>query len=44
MSNTEQYRHSLFVRTALDWNHLNDNAVLAEKQEGFKAAIADHRD
>ena len=43
-SNTEQYRHSFFVLTALDWNHLDDNAVLAEKPEGFKAAIADHRD
>ena len=33
-----------FVRTAVDWNHLDANTVSAEKLESFKSALAVHRD
>jgi hypothetical protein len=35
--------HSFFVRTAVDWNHLDENTVSAEKLESFKSALAVHR-
>jgi hypothetical protein len=37
-------KHSFFVQTAVDWNHLDENTVFAEKLESFKSALADHRD
>ena len=43
-SRTDQYKHSFFVQTAVDWNHLDENTVSAEKLESFKFALADHRD
>ena len=30
-SRTNQYKHSFFVQTAVDWNHLDKNTVSAEK-------------
>jgi hypothetical protein len=41
---TDQYKHSFFVQTAVDWNHLDENTVSAEKLESLKSALADHRD
>jgi hypothetical protein len=37
---TDQYKHSFFIQTAVDWNHLDENTVSAEKLESFKSAIA----
>ena len=42
-SRTDQYKHSFFVRTAVDWNHLDENTVSAEKLESFKSALAVYR-
>jgi hypothetical protein len=42
-SRTDQYKHSFFIRTAIDWNH-QENTVSAEKLESFKSALAVHRD
>ena len=39
-SRTDQYKHSFFVRTAVDWNHLDENTVSAEKLESFKSVFA----
>ena len=41
---TDQYRHSFFVRTSIDWNHLEEDTVRATKLEDFKAAIVQNRD
>ena len=41
---TEQYRNSFFVRTAINWNHLDDNTVSSTKVESFKLALARYRD
>ena len=41
---TDQSKHSFFVQTAVDWNHLDENTVSAEKLESFKSALADHHD
>ena len=38
-SRTNQYKHSFFVRTAVDWNHLDENTVSGEKLENFKSAL-----
>ena len=43
-SRTDQYKYSFFVQTAVDWNHLDENTVSAEKLVSFKSALADHRD
>ena len=34
---TDQYKYSFFVRTAVDWNHLDENTVSAEKLESFSS-------
>ena len=36
-SRTDQYKHSFFVQTAVDWNHLDENTVSAEKLESFNS-------
>jgi len=41
---TEQYKNSLFVRTAIDWNHLDDRVVCVSKTEEFKSALLSQRD
>ena len=43
-SRNDQYKHSFFIQTAVDWNHLDENTVSAEKLESFNSALADHRD
>jgi hypothetical protein len=35
----EQYKNSFFVRTAIDWNNLEDNIVQSKTTEDFKTAI-----
>ena len=35
---TEQYKHSFFIRTTVEWNHLDSDTVHAETVEGFKSA------
>ena len=42
-SRADQYKHSFFVHTAVDWNHLGENTVSEEKLESFKFALADNR-
>jgi hypothetical protein len=39
-SNTEQYRNSLFIRTAIDWNHLENSLVRAKTTEKLKGLLA----
>ena len=43
-SRTDQYKHSFFVWTAVDWNHLDENTVSAKKLKSFKSVFAVHRD
>jgi hypothetical protein len=43
-SRTDQYKHSFFVQTAVDWNHMDENTVSAEKLESFKSVLAEHCD
>jgi hypothetical protein len=38
--NTEQYKNSLFIRTAIDWNHLENSLVTAKTTEEFKGLLA----
>ena len=38
-SNTEQFRHSFFVRSIIDWNHLEEQTVHAKTVENFKTAL-----
>ena len=35
-SRTDQYRHSFFVQTAVDWNHLPDDVVYSKSIDIFK--------
>ncbi|XP_071166247.1 uncharacterized protein [Mytilus edulis] len=43
-SKTEQYKNSIFVRTAINWNHLEDSVVCATTTEEFKSALLSKRD
>ena len=36
---SEQYKNSFFVRTAIDWNNLDDNIVQSKTTEDFKTAV-----
>ena len=38
-SKTDQYRNSFFIRTAVDWNHLNNSTVQAKSLETFKSLL-----
>ena len=38
-SKTEQYRHSFFVQTAVDWNHLPEQVVQSKTIETFKSQL-----
>lgn len=38
-SRTDQYKHSFFIRTAIDLNHLCDPAVLCDSIGGFKSSL-----
>lgn len=37
---TEQLKNSFFVRTAVDWNHLDNTAVHADSVDSFRTIIA----
>jgi len=37
--NTDQYKHSFFVQTVLDWNQLDDSVVSAKTVECFKSRL-----
>ena len=37
--NTEQFRNSFFVKTVIQWNHLEESVVTAETVEGFRSAL-----
>ena len=36
---TEQLKHPFFVRTVVEWNHLDTETVRAETVESFKQAL-----
>ena len=36
---TDQYRHSFFVQTVLEWNHLDNETVTASSIDNFKKKI-----
>ena len=38
-SRTEQLKHSFFVKTVVEWNHLDTEVVRAETVESFKEAL-----
>lgn len=37
---SENYKHSFFVRTALDWNKLSESVVKADSIQCFKTQVA----
>jgi len=39
-SKSEPYRHSFFVRTIIDWNHLEDDIADAPSTEAFRERLA----
>ena len=39
-STCEQYKHSFFVQTVIDWNHLSDQIVNSKSLSSFKGALA----
>ena len=36
---TEPFKHSFFIKTVLDWNHLDDNTVNQSSLKSFKTAL-----
>ena len=38
--NTKQYQNSFFVRTVVDWNHLEENIVKAGSASAFTSALS----
>ena len=38
-ANNEPYKNSFFIKTVLDWNHLDDNTVNQSTLESFKTAL-----
>ena len=36
---TPQYKNSFFVRTLVEWNHLDEETAHAQTVEGFKSAL-----
>ena len=38
-ANTEPSKNSFFMKTVLDWNHLDDNTVNQSSLESFKTAL-----
>ncbi|CAC5403687.1 unnamed protein product [Mytilus coruscus] len=43
-SKTDQFKNSIFVRTAVEWNHLEDSVVCVTTTEEFKTAFLSKRD
>ena len=39
---TKQYRNSFFIKTVIDWNHLNEETASAETVEEFRSNLAVH--
>ena len=39
-SKTEQYKHSFFPKTIIEWNHLDGTIVKETSLNSFKAALA----
>ena len=39
-SKTHQFSNSFFVKTLIDWNHLEDSVVWATSVESFKSAVS----
>ena len=37
--NTQQYNNSFFIRSIVDWNHLDEEADSAKSVEAFKTAL-----
>ena len=37
---TDQYKHSFFVQTVLDWNHLDNTTVTCSTVEAFRSRLA----
>ena len=42
-SHTDQYRHSYFPKTIVEWNHLDDTIVHQKSVDSFKSALANTR-
>jgi hypothetical protein len=42
-SKTHQFSNSFFVKTLIDWNHLEDSVVCATSVESFKSAITNRQ-
>jgi hypothetical protein len=38
-ANTEPFKNSFFIKTVLDWNHLDDNTVNQSSLKSFKSAL-----
>ena len=39
---TDQLKNSFFVKTIIEWNHLETEVVHAETVEGFKTLLSKH--
>ena len=42
-SKTHQFSNSFFVKSLIDWNHLEDSVVCATNVESFKSALTNHQ-
>jgi hypothetical protein len=42
-SKTHQFSNSFFVKTLINWNHLEDSVVCATSVESFKSALTNHQ-
>jgi hypothetical protein len=40
---THQFSNSFFVKTLIDWNHLEDSVVCATSVESFKSALTNRQ-
>ncbi len=40
---TDQYKHSFFISTIIDWNHLDEETITAPSVEQFKQKIQQHQ-
>jgi hypothetical protein len=42
-SKTQKFSNSFFVKTIIDWNHLEDSVVCATSVESFKSALTNRQ-
>jgi len=42
ISHRDPFKHSFFVQTVIDWNHLDEDCVTATSVEAFRASIEGH--